>query len=226
MAGINAEFDCSAELFSGSKSIEKTCLNPQAKLKPLDPGDYKLVITVNAKAKLTVGPKNGHGLEMNETFWVAWKVVVDDDGSLSFQDRKTGKLKYEFAMGIGAMTLDKYESNRDSALVGVEIEINNDRERRDFEAVLKGTPAPSKASKVVKFPAILNVGSFPTNVFEVKKIKSRPSGYSDWTGLKKFYDSLPPLTQKRIENGEKPGDLRSKSWASPTIRATPLTTPS
>ena len=50
---------------------------------------------------------------------------------------------------------------------------------------LKRNPAASKApKKVVKFPAILNVGSFPTNVFEVKKIKVKPAGYTDWAGLK------------------------------------------
>ena len=74
---------------------------------------------------------------------------------------------------------------------------------------MKGNPAASKApKKVVKFPAMLNVGSFPTNVFEVKKIKAKPAGYADWAGLKKFYDDLPPLTRQKIENGEKPGDKK------------------
>ena len=197
---FDGTFDCSAELFSGSKRLEKLQVKAQVKMKPIDPGDYKLVMTVIAKAKIKLGP----GLEFEETFEVTWKVVVADDGNLSFEDRKTGKLKHEYM--VGGMTLDKYETGRDSARMGVEIEIEGDTERRDFEVTLTGNPAASKAPKVVKFPAILNVGSFPTNVFEVKKIKVKPAGYTDWAGLKKFYDELPPLTRKKIENSEKPGD--------------------
>jgi outer membrane protein OmpA-like peptidoglycan-associated protein len=199
---FDGTFGCTAELFSGSKSLEKLQVSAQGKMKPIDPGDYTLVMKVVAKAKLKPGP----ALEFDETFEVTWKVVVADDGSLSFEDRKTGKLKHEYAAGIGGMTLDKYEAGGDKARMGVEIEINDETERRDFEVTLKGNLAASKAPKVLKFPAVLAVGSFPTNLFEVKKIKVKPAGYADWVGLKKFYDDLPPLTRQKIENGEKPGD--------------------
>ena len=97
---FDGTFDCSAELFSGSKSLEKLQVKAQVKMKPIDPGDYKLVMTVIAKAKIKLGP----GLEFEETFEVTWKVVVADDGNLSFEDRKTGKLKHEYP--VGGMTLD------------------------------------------------------------------------------------------------------------------------
>jgi outer membrane protein OmpA-like peptidoglycan-associated protein len=200
---FDGTFGCTAELFLGSKSLEKLQVSAQGKMKPIDPGEYRMVMTVDAKAKLKLGP----GLEFEETFEVTWKVVVADDGSLSFDDRKTGKLKHEYL--VGGMTLDKYEAGGDKARMGVEIEIEGETQRRDFEVTLKGNPAASKApKKVVKFPAILNVGSFPTNVFEVKKIKVKPAGYTDWAGLKKFYDDLPSLTRQKIENGEKPGDQK------------------
>lgn len=204
---FDGTFGCSAELFSGSKSLEKIQVKAQGKMKPIDPGDYKLVMTVVAKAKLKMNMPVTP--EFEETFEVTWKVVVADDGSLSFEDRKTGKLKYEYALDIGGMTLDKYEAGGDKARMGVEIEINDETERRDFEVTLKGNPAASKAPKlVVKFLVGQPVGSFPTNVFEVKKIKVKPAGYADWVGLKKFYDDLPPLTRQKIENGEKPGDQK------------------
>ena len=199
---FDGTFGCTAELLSGSKSLEKLQINAQGKMKPIDPGgDYRLVMKVVARAKLKILPT---ATAFEETFEVAWKVVVADDGSLSFDDRRTGKLKYEYM--VGGMTLDKYEAGGDKARMGVEIEIEGDTERRDFEVTLKGNPAASKAPKVVKFPAVLAVGSFPTNVFEVKKIKVKPPNYADWAGLKKFYDQLPPLTRQKIENGEKPGD--------------------
>ena len=201
---FESTFSCTAELFSGSKSLEKLPVKGQGKMKPIDPGDYKLVMKVFAKAKLTMNMPVTP--EFDETFEVTWKVVVADDGSLSFADRKTGKLKYEYALGIGGMTLDQYEAGGDKARVGVEIEIEGETQRGDFEVTLKGNPAASKAPpKVVKFPLLLNVGSFPTNVFEVKKIKMKPAGYNDWAGLKKFYDDLPALTKQRIQEGEKPG---------------------
>jgi outer membrane protein OmpA-like peptidoglycan-associated protein len=173
-------------------------------MKPVDPGDYKLVMKVDAKATLKIGTSTMPPFE--ETFEVTWKVVVADDGSLSFADRKTSKLKYEYL--VGGMTLDQYEAGGDKARVGVEIEIEGETQRSDFELTLKGNPAASKVPKtpkVVKFPLLLNVGSFPTNVFEVKKIKTKPAGYADWAGLKKFYDELPGPTRQKIEEGEKPG---------------------
>ena len=201
---FDATFDCTAELFSGSKSLEKLQVSPQGKLKPINPGDYRLVMKVVAKAKLKPTP-----LEFEQNFEVTWKVVVADDGKLSFEDHKTGKLKYEYAAGIGSMTLDKYDADGEKARMGVEIEINDETERRDYELTLKGNPIPSKAPKlVVKLLRTQLIGSFPTNVSEVKKIKAKPAGYADWAGFKKFYDDLPPLTRQKIENGEKPGDQK------------------
>jgi outer membrane protein OmpA-like peptidoglycan-associated protein len=196
-------FICTAELFSGSKSLEKVQPKSKAAMKPIEPGDYKLVMVVKAKAELASGglPK---GMTFDETFEVSWKIVVDDKGKVSFENRKTSKTKYEYAVGIGGMVLDTYETGK----MGVEITINDDTERGDFEVTLKGLAAASKAPKVVTFPAMLIVGAFPTNVFDVKKIKQKPPGYADWAGLKKFYDNLPALTREKIENGEKPGDKR------------------
>ena len=113
---FDGSFGCTAELFLGSKSLEKLQVNAQGKMKPIDPGEYRLVMKVDAKAKIKLGP----GLEFEETTEVTWKVVVADDGSLSFDDRKTGKLKYEYL--VGGMTLDKYEAGGDKARMGVEIE--------------------------------------------------------------------------------------------------------
>ena len=58
--------------------------------------------------------------------------------------------------------------------------------------------------KVLKFLVVLPVGSFPTNVADVKKIKVKPAGYANWAGLTKFYDNLPSLTRQKIENSKKP----------------------
>ena len=199
---FDAVFACVADVFAGSKPIEKIQPAPQGKFKALDPGDYRLVVKVAAKAKLKLNMPAS--MDFTENFEVSWKVVVSDDGSLSFEDRKTGKRNYAYL--VGGMKLDTFEASGSKAQVGVEIEIEGETQRRDFELTLKGNPSPSKAPKrVLVYPKTLAVGSFPTDIAEVKKIKVKPAGYADWAGLRKFYDDLPALTRQRIENGEKPG---------------------
>jgi hypothetical protein len=197
---FDAVFAGTAEVFDGSKSVERIIPNPSGSLKPLNPGTYKLVVKVAAKITFKIMT----GASLTETFEVSWKVVVDDDGKLSFEDRKTSRRVYDGP--ISTFTLDKFETSGNKAQVGVEVKVEGDTDRRDFEVVLKGNPAPSKApKKIITYPKVLTIGSFPLNVSEVKKIKEKPSGYADWSGLRKFYDDLPALTKQKIENGEKPG---------------------